>query len=279
MRADHFGRRARGKGIGPREQLVQRDAERVEIGGGVGCRAFQHLRRRVLEAAARDRFASRQAEIHEERPPRSVRTGEHGVLRLYVAVDDPAAVQVAERASDPGDVPHHHCFGAASYGGEILRAVLEREGCSSCLVPEGDGPRQMWMRQRRRSAVLRREPLGRAELERDLLAGEEVDGEMNGRLRAGPPQPEHLVAMTDRSLLRFGDRWFDLHGRPGRRGRRSLTTVTRRSKRPGCSACATCSSAFKAPRQMAQQMTASRSVSDGVRRWDCSFDTTARRAA
>src|SRR3989442_268376 len=106
-------------------------------------------------------------------------------------------------SSDPGDVPHHHGFGAASYGGEVLRAVLEREGCSSCLVPEGDGPRQMWMRQRRRSTVFRREPLRRAELERDLLPGEEIDGEMDGRLRAGPPQPEHLVAMPDRSLLRF----------------------------------------------------------------------------
>jgi hypothetical protein len=195
---------------------VQRDAERVEVGGRVGRRAFQDLWRRVLEAAARDGLASRNAQVHQERPPRSVWTGEHGVLWLHVAVDDPASVQVTQRASDPGDVPHHHGFGAASYRGEVLFAVLEGEGCSSCLMPERHGSHEMRMRQRGGASVLRREPLGRAQLERGLLAGEEIDGETDGRLCAGATKAEHLIAATDRSVMRFIDGWFDLHGPPRR---------------------------------------------------------------
>ncbi len=158
------------------QQLVQRDAERVEVGGRVGRRAFQHLRGRVLEAAARDRLGARKTQVHQERPPRSLRAGEHGVLGLHVAVDDPSAVQVTQRASDPGDVPHHHGFGRASDHGEVLFAVLQGKGCSSCLVPERHRPRQMRVGQGSRAVVLRREPLGRAPLERDLLPGEEIDG-------------------------------------------------------------------------------------------------------
>ena len=172
MGADDFSRRARGKRIRSREQLVQRDAERVEIGSRPGGRALEHLGRRVLEAAARDRLDIGEAQVHQERAPLSGRAREHGVLRLHVAMDDPPAVQVPQGARDFRDVSHHRDFGGSSEGREVLGPVLQGERRSAGVVPERHGTRQVRMGEDRRPAIFGSEPRRRPQLERDLLPGE-----------------------------------------------------------------------------------------------------------
>ena len=232
VRAHDLGGRPRGERIAAAEQLVQRRAERVEIGRGRRRRAFEHLRRRVLETAARRRPAG-EAEIDEQRPA----AGEDRVLRLDVAVHDAAAVQVAERPRDPGDVADHHRLGRAAQRGQVLGAVLERQRRRPRAAPERERPREVRVDQRRARPVLGREPRRRPDLERHIPLGEEVDGEIDRRLRARPAQGEHPIAAADqlrhldRRAMRVDGERLRLHG-GGLRGCADFDSAIPAGKQP-----------------------------------------------
>jgi hypothetical protein len=88
----------------PGEQLVQEDADRVEVGGLVDRGAARLLGREVLRGAddrARLRHLARARAARSEvgHLHATVAVDDH-VVRLDVAVDDPGTVREAERLQD-----------------------------------------------------------------------------------------------------------------------------------------------------------------------------------
>jgi hypothetical protein len=128
--ADHVGRPLAGERGAERQGLVERRAERPDVGPVVEPRAppqrllGAHVARRPEERSGRGQgrraAAGREPEVgHEEVPPRV----DHQVRGLHVAVDHPVVVRVVERLggleAEPGDGT------AVRRGG---RGPLRREG-------------------------------------------------------------------------------------------------------------------------------------------------------
>ena len=204
----HVRRRCAGEGIPSREQLVQGDAERVQIGRGGRCASFQDLGSRVLEAPTRGALRSREPQIDEEGAPGPAAGGEHRVLRLHVGMDDAAAVQVPEGARDLGGMPHDRRFGRSGQDREVLGRVLERQGGRAAVRPQRDGAGQVRVGQGRRALVFRGEPAGGAQLQRDLFASEEIVGEVHGALAPGAPESDDPIPAADQFPGHVGSSCF-----------------------------------------------------------------------